>query len=132
MIVTTDNANYAAIADAIRAKNGTDQTYTPAAMAAAIAAIETGGGTAFKTTTGECEMNAGTYVEVRGLSLRPIAVILWSDASFCTAALSDGSGNCLYAANEQGAIEAIFYNDGFRVGHSAMYGTEFTYYVLGV
>lgn len=43
MIVTTDNANYTAIADAIRAKNGTDETYTPAAMAAAIEAIQAGG-----------------------------------------------------------------------------------------
>lgn len=43
-IVTTDNQYYSAIADAIRAKNGTETTYKPADMAAAIAAIPTGGG----------------------------------------------------------------------------------------
>lgn len=42
-IVTTDSANYAAIAEAIRDKNGGTDTYTPAQMAAAIAGI-TGGG----------------------------------------------------------------------------------------
>jgi len=38
-IVLTDSANYAAIADAIRAKNGEQSTYRPAEMAAAIDAI---------------------------------------------------------------------------------------------
>lgn len=40
--ITTDSANYAAIAAAIRTKNGTQQTYTPAQMAAGISAIATG------------------------------------------------------------------------------------------
>lgn len=41
--VLTDNAHYTAIANAIRAKNGSSDTYTPSQMAAAIAAIPTGG-----------------------------------------------------------------------------------------
>lgn len=43
-IVTTDNQHYSAIADAIRAKNGTETTYKPSDMAAAITAIPSGGG----------------------------------------------------------------------------------------
>ena len=37
--VLTDNANYAAIADAIRAKTGSTETYKPREMAEAINAI---------------------------------------------------------------------------------------------
>lgn len=40
--VTTDNANYAAIAAAIRTKNGETAQYTPSAMAGKISAIPTG------------------------------------------------------------------------------------------
>ena len=36
----TDSSNYQAIAEAIRAKNGSDETYTPEEMAAAVMAIE--------------------------------------------------------------------------------------------
>lgn len=42
-IVTTDNQYYTAIANAIRGKNGTETTYKPAEMAAAITAIPSGG-----------------------------------------------------------------------------------------
>ena len=38
-MVLTDSANYAAIADAIRAKNGSSAVYKPREMAAAIDAI---------------------------------------------------------------------------------------------
>lgn len=41
--VLTDNKHYSDIADAIRAKNGTEDTYKPSEMAAAIGAIEAGG-----------------------------------------------------------------------------------------
>lgn len=44
MTVTVDDTNFKAIADAIRAKNGTDETYKPSEMAEAIDKIETGGG----------------------------------------------------------------------------------------
>lgn len=43
-IVTTDNQYYTAIANAIRGKNGTETTYKPSDMAAAITAIPSGGG----------------------------------------------------------------------------------------
>ena len=42
-IVTTDSANYTAIANAIRGKTSSADTYTPALMAAAIAGIVSGG-----------------------------------------------------------------------------------------
>lgn len=44
-VVLTDNANYSAIASAIRGKNGTQATYAPSEMAAAITAIPTGSAT---------------------------------------------------------------------------------------
>lgn len=42
-IVTTDNQYYTAIANAIRGKNGTETTYKPSDMAAAITTIPSGG-----------------------------------------------------------------------------------------
>lgn len=42
-IVTTDSANYTAIANAIRGKTGSADTYTPAQMAAVISSISGGG-----------------------------------------------------------------------------------------
>lgn len=42
--VLTDPQHYTNIANAIREKNGTSNTYTPANMADAILAIESGGG----------------------------------------------------------------------------------------
>lgn len=44
MTVTVDDTKLKAIADAIRAKNGTTETYKPSEMAAAISAISAGGG----------------------------------------------------------------------------------------
>lgn len=43
-IVTTNNQYYTAIANAIRGKNGTETTYKPGEMAAAIANLPSGGG----------------------------------------------------------------------------------------
>lgn len=43
-IVTIDDTNLTNIANAIRSKNGTDNTYKPNEMASAIESIETGGG----------------------------------------------------------------------------------------
>lgn len=43
-IVTINDANLTAIANSIRAKNGTQTTYKPSEMASAITAIPTGGG----------------------------------------------------------------------------------------
>jgi len=43
-LVLTDNTNYAAIADAIRAKTGSAATYKPREMAAAIDAIRAADG----------------------------------------------------------------------------------------
>lgn len=43
MIVTVDDTNLKAIADAIREKNGTEETYKPSEMASAIEGIKSGG-----------------------------------------------------------------------------------------
>ena len=43
MTVTVDDTKLKAIADAIRAKNGTEETYKPSEMASAIEAINAGG-----------------------------------------------------------------------------------------
>lgn len=50
-IVITDSANYTAIAEAIRSKTGSTDTYTPAQMAAAISGIVSGGGDGGVTVT---------------------------------------------------------------------------------
>lgn len=42
--VLVNETSLSAIADAIREKNGSNETYKPSEMAAAIGAIETGGG----------------------------------------------------------------------------------------
>ena len=44
MLVTVNDANLKAIADAIREKNGTEETYKPSEMAAAIRGSQTSGG----------------------------------------------------------------------------------------
>ena len=49
--VLTDNANYTAIANAIRSKLGVQTTYMPSEMADAITAIPTGGGSDLGTKT---------------------------------------------------------------------------------
>lgn len=71
-IVTTDNQYYTAIANAIRGKNGTETTYKPSDMAAAITALPTGGGSLdFMTNTtdyGSTTWKGGTNVQ-RSLAL---------------------------------------------------------------
>lgn len=72
-IVTTDNQYYTAIANAIRGKNGTETTYKPSDMAAAITALPTGGGGSldFMTNTtdyGSTTWEGGTNVQ-RSLAL---------------------------------------------------------------
>ena len=42
-MILTDSSNYSAIAEAIREKTGTEDTYKPSEMAAAIEAIQGGG-----------------------------------------------------------------------------------------
>lgn len=43
MTILTDDSNYKAIANAIRTKNGTEETYKPSEMASAIETIPSGG-----------------------------------------------------------------------------------------
>ena len=50
-IITTDNQHYEDIADAIRSKNNTNNTYTPAEMAGAILNLPTGSGVDVSDTT---------------------------------------------------------------------------------
>ena len=71
MIVTTDNAHYAAIANAIRTQNGESTTYQPAEMAPAILAIG-GGGSGAKKDVNFYDFN-GTFVAGYLLSELPLA-----------------------------------------------------------
>lgn len=59
-IVTINDSNLTAIADAIRAKNGTETTYKPSEMAAAINALPTGGG-ALDFLTNETDYGVAIY-----------------------------------------------------------------------
>lgn len=64
MKVTVDDTNLKAVADAIRAKNGTEETYKPSEMAAAISEIKTDGADALITRTAtEITSNATVIAE---------------------------------------------------------------------
>lgn len=60
-IVTTDNANYGDIAAAIREKAGGTALYKPTEMAAAIRAIQTGGGSGGSVFCTEVTVAEDTY-----------------------------------------------------------------------
>lgn len=63
-IVTTDSANYSAIAGAIREKLGVQTTYRPNQMAAAIESIPTGGEPVLETLNATAN---GTYTPGTGV-----------------------------------------------------------------
>ena len=78
MTVTVDDTKLKAIADAIRAKNGTEETYKPSEMASAIEELKSGGaiglveGTAMVTgdvNTVKIVVNGKTVDSVRGIRL---------------------------------------------------------------
>lgn len=102
-----DGAVLTGIADAIREKNGSSETLTPAEMATAISTIETGGGGGGDTPppadnyTWEgvaYHINKGTYRDVYAigdsvpLDLGSEGVINMQVAAFDTDILADGSG----------------------------------------
>ena len=70
-IVTTDDQNYTDIAAAIREKNGTDETYTPAEMPDAIKNLDTGGiklaSIAITTPPSKTTYTAGETFSVAGM-----------------------------------------------------------------
>lgn len=92
-----------AIADAIRAKNGTEDAYKPAEMAEAIAAIETGGGS-FKQKYAKLYFTSNTTT----IDLSSIV----SDYSKIDLLLMKSSGNVSYLYTPQ---LATTWNDGETV-----------------
>lgn len=83
-IVTTNDANYTAIANAIRSKTGSTDTYTPAQMAAAIAGIVSGGavtGLAYDMGEFVLENNVlgGNIYINHNLGEKPGFVLVWTD-----------------------------------------------------
>lgn len=82
-----------AIADAIRTKNGSADTYTTAEMVDAIAAIETGGG---GVQVEELTITAnGTYTAPEGVGYSPVVVNVPQDGAPPASAFSI-TGNCQY------------------------------------
>jgi len=75
--VIIDDTNLKNIADAIREKNGTDETYVPSAMADAIKAIETGSKIVYGTYTGSKDNT--TQVVSHGLGCKPKMIYLYVD-----------------------------------------------------
>ena len=53
MLIRTDSANYTAIANAIRTRGGTTDTYKPSEMAQAI--LDMNGGFTIRTCEAECD-----------------------------------------------------------------------------
>ena len=84
MTVLTDDTHYKDIAGAIRAKNGTDDTYAPSEMAEAIGAIEAVPKNIAEITSGfftpgkDLGANA-TYEFMHGLSQSPDVVVITSN-----------------------------------------------------
>lgn len=82
--VIIDDTYLGDIADAIRGKNGSLDTYTPADMAAAIAAIQTGGGVSNKTLnwarsglTETYAQNTSVLLNGKLTSFKDIETIVW-------------------------------------------------------
>ena len=67
-IVLTDNAHYSAIAGAIRTKNGSQTTYTPAEMAPAILALPSGS-TEVVAVTQSIAPNGGTAIDITAVDI---------------------------------------------------------------
>lgn len=88
-LVYTDSQHYQDIATAIRNKNGTNNTYTPAQMAAAINALDGSGGSSAISVVDTTDAAGGT--------IRTITAV---DISDTTAVASDvASGKYFYTAD---------------------------------
>lgn len=79
------------IADAIRAKNGSSDTYTPPQMAAAIAAIPTGGGVDVEALSVTAN---GTYTAPTGKAYSPVTVNVSGGGGF---PYGSAIGKCVFA-----------------------------------
>ena len=83
-----------AIADAIRTKNGTEDTYTTAEMVDAIEAIESGGGGGAQVEELTITAN-GTYTAPEGVGYSPVVVNVPQDGAPPASALAI-TGDCQY------------------------------------
>jgi hypothetical protein len=112
-IVTINDSNLTAIADAIRAKNGTETTYKPSEMAAAISALPTGGGALdFITNTtdyGNSWWESGSSAD-RGIILPDS--ITFEDIKFLIGV--GGNNNSSVSANTPRHIVYIFCPDLYK------------------
>lgn len=102
-IITTDSQHYSDIADAIRGKNGTQNTYLPSEMATAITNIPSGGPT---VTVEQLNVTSNdTYTAPSGKAYSPVVVNVpvpsgYVDVSDTTATAPDvATGKIFYGAD---------------------------------
>lgn len=102
-IITTNNQHYSDIADAIRGKNGTQNTYLPSQMATAITNIPSGGSTITVEQLNVTSNN--TYTAPSGKAYSPVVVNVpvpsgYVDVSDTTATAPDvAAGKVFYGAD---------------------------------
>lgn len=93
------------IANAIREKNGSEDTYTPGAMADAIAAIEVGGGEGFKTARVETygdEEGAGFGLYDKDENWKGYCITNTADNGLTTELMNDETGDIDYTIAVEG------------------------------
>jgi len=111
-VVYTNSKHYQDIADAIRSKNGTENTYTPAQMAQAILALEAGEGpivnnqnkTVTPTEERQYVMADTGYTGLSQVVVEPI------DSNFVGSGVSRKTSNDLSAAGATVTVPAGYYS----------------------
>lgn len=113
-IVTIDDTNLTNIADAIRSKNGSSDTYKPSEMASAISGIETGGETS--------EYTRVDYIQFKGNQWVDTGIIGNQDSQICASFTWESSTQRhLYGCTSSDNTKSItsYMNGSWRFGNKS-------------